>query len=154
MAKYRKDNGEGSVRKLESGVWECVIQSKYINPKTMKPKRIKRTGKTEKEARINAQTAMLIWEKSITYSVGDEKISKKKTFGEYFSEYVDTVAVKTIAESGYLSYTRCFNRYFHRYPIANEQLQNLNKQTFQLYYNDLSACYAHKTYVLCMERKP
>lgn len=43
---------------------------------------------------------MLIWEKSITYSVGDEKISKKKTFGEYFSEYIDTVAVKTIAESG------------------------------------------------------
>ena len=38
----RKENGEGNVRKLPSGKYECVVQSKYINPKTGKPKRTKR----------------------------------------------------------------------------------------------------------------
>ena len=47
----RKENGEGNVRKLPSGKYECVVQSKYINPKTGKPKRIKRVGETEKAAR-------------------------------------------------------------------------------------------------------
>ena len=35
----RKENGEGNVRKLPSGKYECVVQSKYINPKTGKQKR-------------------------------------------------------------------------------------------------------------------
>ena len=34
----RKENGEGNVRKLPGGKYECVIQSKYLNPKTGKPK--------------------------------------------------------------------------------------------------------------------
>ena len=38
----RKNNGDGSTRQLTDGSWECVIQSKYINPKTGNPKRIKR----------------------------------------------------------------------------------------------------------------
>lgn len=45
----RKQNGYGSVRELENGSWECIIQSKYINPKTGKPKRIKRKGANEKK---------------------------------------------------------------------------------------------------------
>ena len=37
----KKNNGEGSVRLLPDGSYECVIQSKYLNPKTNKPKRFK-----------------------------------------------------------------------------------------------------------------
>lgn len=45
----KKDNGEGSTRRLDDGSWECIVQSKYLNPDT-NTKRIKRKGKTEKEA--------------------------------------------------------------------------------------------------------
>ena len=38
----RKGNKEGSVRLLLDGRYECMIQSKYLNPKTGKSKRIKR----------------------------------------------------------------------------------------------------------------
>lgn len=147
----KKENGEGYAVKLGTNSWQCTVQSKHMNPKSGKPKRIKRRGKTEREARSRAQDAMLAWEKSILYSATDLKTDKKKTFGQYFQEYVDNEAIKTISDSAYLSYCRCFNRYFHRYNIANEQLQNLNKLVFQLYYDDLAACYAHKTYVLCIQ---
>ena len=46
----RKTRGEGSVRQLPDGSWECVIQSKYLNPQTNTSKRIKRKGKTPNEA--------------------------------------------------------------------------------------------------------
>ena len=37
----RKSNGEGSVRKLPDGKYECMIQSQFLNPETGKPKRFK-----------------------------------------------------------------------------------------------------------------
>ena len=37
----KKANGEGSVRKLPDGSFECIVQSKYLNPKTNKYKRFK-----------------------------------------------------------------------------------------------------------------
>ena len=85
----RKENGEGNVRKLPSGKYECVVQSKYINPKTGKPKRIKRVGETEKAAREKAKLDLVAWEKEIE-SGRDTKINKAKTFGEYMSEYIET----------------------------------------------------------------
>ena len=42
----RNENGAGSTRRLEDGSWECIIQSKYLNPESGKPKRVKRKGKT------------------------------------------------------------------------------------------------------------
>ena len=85
----RKENGEGNVRKLPSGKYECVVQSKYINPKTGKPKRIKRVGETEKAAREKAKLDLVAWEKEIERG-RDTKINKAKTFGEYMSEYIET----------------------------------------------------------------
>ena len=61
----RKQNGYGSVRELENGSWECIIQSKYINPKTGNPKRIKRKGANEKKAIDSARMALDAWEKEI-----------------------------------------------------------------------------------------
>ena len=69
----RRDNGEGSVRKLSDGYWECVTQSKYINPQTCKPKRFKRKGKTEKEAKASAKAARDAWEKEIEKKVISDK---------------------------------------------------------------------------------
>lgn len=85
----RKENGEGNVRKLPSGKYECVVQSKYINPKTGKPKRIKRVGETEKAAREKAKLDLAAWEKEIERD-RDTKINKAKNFGEYMSEYIET----------------------------------------------------------------
>lgn len=54
----RKGNGDGSTRQLADGSWECLVQSKYPNPKTGNPKRIKRKAATEKEAIEKAKMAL------------------------------------------------------------------------------------------------
>ena len=46
----KRENGEGTIRRLSSGKYECIVQSKYMNQKTGKPKRIKRICDTESEA--------------------------------------------------------------------------------------------------------
>ena len=56
----KEQNGEGNVRQLKDGSYECLIQSKYLNPKTGKPKRIKRKAATEKEAREKAEELLEI----------------------------------------------------------------------------------------------
>lgn len=84
----KEQNGEGNVWQLKDGSYECLIQSKYLNPKTGKPKRIKRKAATEKEAREKAKMDLAAWEKD--YERGsDTKIDKKRTFGEYMDEFVD-----------------------------------------------------------------
>ena len=96
--KTRKENGEGSCRKLGPNEWECIIQSKYINPKTITPKRIKRKGKTEKEAREKARQALLAWEKQIINYNNDFKENKSKTFGEYMVEYMTTEVIERVQD--------------------------------------------------------
>ena len=144
MVKTRKDNGAGSARKLATGQWECVIQSKYINPKTGKPKRIKRQGKTEAEATKKAQTELKRWEKQIE-SGRDTKQDKRKTFGQYMTEFVDNEVAKGITDSGYHSYVRTLRANFYNCPIANYQLQMLNKVVFQQFYDELQKTKSHKT---------
>lgn len=144
MARTRQDNGAGSTRKLESGQWECIIQSKYLNPKTGKPKRVKRKGKTEAEARKNAQTELKRWEKQIVLGL-DTKKDKRKTFGQYMTEFIDDEVAKGITDSAYHSYVRTLRANFYKYPIANLQLQLLNKVEFQRFYDDLQSKKSHKT---------
>lgn len=87
-----KKHGEGSARQLENGSWECMVQSKYINPdsKDMSPKRIKRRGKTENDARKKAKQALLVWEKNYEETRLNKKMDKKKTFGQYMDEFIET----------------------------------------------------------------
>ena len=99
----KKDNGEGSARALKDGSWECIIQSKYLNSKTGNPKRIKRKGKNEREARNNAKMALAAWEKGIEAG-RDIKIDKSKTFGEYMEEFIDEEVKPSLTGSGYHSY--------------------------------------------------
>ena len=140
----RKNNGDGSTRQLTDGSWECVIQSKYINPKTGNPKRIKRKGKTEKEAINNTKMALDAWEKEIEKG-RDIKINKSKTFGEYMEEYIETEAKSTLTGSGYHSYIRCMNKNFYEFPIAKFQLHMLNVSEFEKYYDTILEKKSKKT---------
>lgn len=140
----RKNNGDGSTRQLTDGSWECVIQSKYINPKTGNPKRIKRKGRTEKEAINNTKMALDAWEKEIEKG-RDIKINKSKTFGEYMEEYIETEAKPTLTGSGYHSYIRCMNKNFYEFPIAKFQLHMLNVSEFEKYYDTILALKSKKT---------
>jgi len=141
----RKENGEGSCRKLGKDEWECVIQSKYINPKTMKPKRVKRKGKNEKQARENAQMALLAWEKQfINYDL-DVKVDKSKTFGEYMQDYMENDIRKRVQSGTYHSYYRSFQNYFLKFKISKMQLNMLNVKVFEEYYEEINSMYSLKT---------
>ena len=140
----RKGNKEGSVRQLQDGSFECVIQSKYLNPKTAKPKRFKRKGETEEEAIFQAKKAMRVWEKEFE-SGKDIKIKKTRTFGSYMEEYIDTVVKKTITASGYHSYISNMKNNFYPFPISNLQLHMLSKVEFENYYNTILELKSKKT---------
>ena len=140
----RKNNGDGSTRQLSDGSWECIIQSKYINPKTGNAKRIKRKGKSENEAISNAKMALDAWEKEIEKG-RDTKINKAKTFGEYMDEYIETEARRTLTGSGYHSYIRTMNRNFFNFPIAKFQLHMLNASEFENYFDTILSQKSRKT---------
>ena len=146
----RKENGEGNVRKLPSGKYECVVQSKYINPKTGKPKRIKRVGETEKAAREKAKLDLVAWEKEIERG-RDTKINKAKTFGEYMSEYIETEVKSNITGSGYHTYINNMNRNFFDFPISKYQLHMLNAVEFERYFDTILELKSKKTCSLPMQ---
>lgn len=141
----RRGNGEGSVRKLPDGEYECVVQSRFLNYTTGKPKRFKRKGKTENEAIKSAKLAMEAWEKGWINSGADIKIKKSRTFGSFMEEYIDTIARPKMTESGYLSYIRHMNVNFYPYPISKLQLHMLSKKAFTDYYNAILATKSEKT---------
>ena len=145
MEKRRKnDNGTGSARELADHTWECVIQSKYLNPKTGNPKRIKRTGKTEEEARKRARMSLDAWEKEFERG-RDTKINRSKTFGQYMEEYIDQEVKPSITASTYHSYISAMKNNFYPFPISKYQLHMLNGSEFQKYYDTIGAQKARKT---------
>ena len=132
----KKSNGEGSVRQLPDGTYECVIQSKYLNPKTNKPKRIKRKGKNEKEASKKCRMALLAWEKQ--FEAGNiVKIDKKKTFGEYMDEFIEKEVKPNVTGSTYKSYIYTMNANFYNYKISKLQPHALNKVEFEVFFDTL-----------------
>lgn len=140
----RKGNKEGSIRQLENGSFECIIQSKYLNPKTNKPKRFKRNGKTEKDAFKKAKMAMLAWEKS--FEEGEDLIvDKKKTFGEYMEEFIENEVKPNVTGSTYKSYIYTMDANFYKYKISKLQLQMLNKTEFEIYFDEITHDKSMKT---------
>ena len=140
----RTANGTGSTRQLEDGSWECVISSKYINPKTGKTKRIKRKGKTESEARKNARMATDAWEKDFERGK-DTKINKRKTFGAYMNDYIEEEVKPNITASAYLTYVSNMKNNFDNFPIAKLQLHMLSSVEFENYFNSILALKSKKT---------
>lgn len=144
VEKKRNTNGDGSVRQLPDGKYECIIQSKLINPKTGRNKRIKRIGKTEEESREKAKMALAVWEKGIIQGQ-DVKIRKTKTFGQYMDEFVETEVKANLTGSGYMSYISSLKNNFYNFPISKYQLQMLNAKEFENYYNTIHSLKSEKT---------
>ena len=142
----RKSNGEGSTRQLPDGSWECIIQSKYINPdsKSAKPKRIKRKGKTEKEAIKNCKNALLVWEKMYE-SNKISKIDKKRTFGSYMEEFIEEEVKPNVSASTYKSYIYTMRANFYNYKISNLQLNMLNTVEFEIFFDRIISDKSLKT---------
>lgn len=136
MAKNK--NGNGSTRQLPSGVWECVIQSKYINPdsKTGSPKRIKRKANTENEAVKRCKMAMRAWEKSFERGL-NEKVDNKKTFGEYMTDFIEYEVKPNVTGSTYKSYIYTMKANFYNYKIKNLHLRALNVVEFETYFDTI-----------------
>lgn len=131
----RKENGNGSIRFVD-GVYECVMQSKYLNPDTLKPKRIKRRAKTEREATRKARTALLAWEKAYE-SKSLLKIDKSKTFGQYMEEFIDKEIKPGVTASTYKSYIYAMNANFYNYKISKLTLDMLNTVEFEIYFDTI-----------------
>lgn len=140
----KRENGEGTTRRLLSGKYECIVQSKYMNPKTGNPKRIKRICDTESAAREKAKMDLAAWEKEIERG-RDTKINKAKTFGEYMNEYIENEAKPSLTGSGYHSYVSNMNRNFFSFPIARYQLHMLSAVEFEKYFDSILALKSRKT---------
>lgn len=140
----REDNREGSTRKLPDGTWECITQSKYLNPKTGNPKRFKRKGKTEKEARMSSKMARDAWEKEFEKGK-DIKINKTKTFGEYMDEFIETEVKHSLTGSGYHSYISNLKCNFYPFTISKFQLNMLSVSEFEKYYDTILGLKSKKT---------
>lgn len=140
----REENREGSVRRLPDNSWECITQSKYLNPKTGNPKRFKRKGKTEKEARTLSKMTRDAWEKEFEKGK-DTKVNRTKTFGEYMDEFIETEVKPSLTGSGYHSYINNLNRNFYPFPISKFQLHMLNAVEFEKYYDSILKLKSKKT---------
>ena len=142
-----KKHGEGSARQLENGSWECMVQSKYINPdsKDMSPKRIKRRGRTENEARKKAKQALLVWEKNYEETRLNKKMDKKKTFGQYMDEFIETEVKPEVAGATYKSYVYTLQANFYNCKISNYRLEDLNKVEFETYFDSIIKKKSNKT---------
>lgn len=156
-SRLRAENGQGSIRWINDRECECIVQSQYLNPKTGKPKRFKRKYKipenikltrktqTEAEDKIRETTiqAKDAWEKELVKG-NDIKIDKTKTYGEYMKEYMSVIEVN-LTGSGYKSYISSLKCNFFNQPISNYQLQMLNAQVFQDYYDTILSMKSKKT---------
>ena len=144
MTTVKRKNGEGTVRKIDAGIYEAVCQSSIPNPKTLKYKRFKRRGATAEGALSAAKMAMKAWEKEIIGG-NDVKIDKKKTFIQYIYDYLDEIRKPNIGASSYHSYIRVTRDNLENEPIANYQLSMLNKEVFIDYYNAMLEKKSFKT---------
>lgn len=134
----KNSNGEGSVRQLEDGTWECIIQSKYINPESnsAKPKRIKRRGKTEKEAIKKCKQALQVWEKMYESNML-KKVDKTRTFGSYMEEFIEKEVKPGLTGSSYKSYIYTMNANFYNYKISKLQLNMINTVEFEIFFDTI-----------------
>lgn len=138
----RSENGTGYTYKDNKGKWHCIIQTNFVNPKTLKIKKFHRTGDSEEEARENTSNARDAWEKALMKN--EEVVFKKSTlFGECMKAYVDTI--KGISGSTYLSYSRALERYFYTNIISMTQIGSLDEESFQLFYDYMLDNYARAT---------
>ena len=140
----RSENGTGYTYKDNKGKWHCIIQTNFVNPKTLKIKKFHRTGDSDEEARENTSNARDAWEKALMKN--EEVVFKKSTlFGECMKAYVDTI--KGISGSTYLSYSRALERFFYTNIISMTQIGSLDEESFQLFYDYMLDNYAMAAWI-------
>lgn len=142
-----RGKGKGSTRKLDNGKWECIVQSQYINPdsKGLNPKRIKRTGKTEKEAQKNASQALLAWEKDFERTLKNNKVERNRSFGSYMEEFIETEVKPYVSASTYKSYIYTMRANFFNYKISKLSLKSLSTVEFEVFFDALLKKKSEKT---------
>lgn len=134
-----QNSKNGSARQIDENTWECIIQSKYTNPdsKTLSPKRIKRRGKTESEARKKAKQALLVWEKNFEKTQKNINIETNKPFGYYMEKFIEDDVKQNVTGSTYKSYIYTMNANFYKYKISKLPIKSLNKVEFEVFYDTL-----------------
>lgn len=142
--KMIEENGNGSVRKTKAGTYECIIQSKIINPNTGKELRVKRTRKTRQEAEKAAKLAIKAEIKRIQ-NEENYKMSNTMTFGEYCTDYLAKVVKKEVSDGSYYRYVQQYRQYISKYSIARYQAHQLSKRLFEIYYEKLTLKYSPKS---------
>ncbi len=131
--KTRNENGEGSIRAIrdENGKvikYECMIQSQYVNPETLKPKRIKVTGSTQSEAREKAKERLRIFEKGIEHQ---KNVQFNITLGEYTK---DSVKERKVKKGTMKDYYYKLNKHFYPSRLAKLQFNQLTFTDFEEFY--------------------
>ena len=145
--KPKAKNGEGSAYyNGKTGKFEHYLTSKYINPKTLKPKRVKGIGDTADKAEKDARLKLKKWEYAYENDK-DIKPDKTKTFGAYMKDYMTEIKSKEVAGSTYKSYCDTLNYTFYKMRISKYQLHMLNKTAFQTFYNTVQKRYAKSTQI-------
>ena len=131
--KTRKNNREGSIRKIKKNSYECLIQSKYYN-ENGNLKRIKRRGNTPEEAQKNAQIALKKFEKDYeTLLRQNDKslLNSKDNVEKYMIFYLDNIVVQRVAASTYYSYNNSVLRLISKTEFYKMQVKSLRKTDFE-----------------------
>ena len=131
----REENYNGSVRKISNNCYECVIQSRYFN-ENGNPKRIKRRGKTEAEAREKCKQELRKFEN--LYEREKELQYDKKTFGEYMNLYLEDVIKPKVSDTVYMDNYYCLKASFFAHPISDMNINKLSIAVFENYFNKLT----------------
>lgn len=144
MGKKKAKSGDGHIEKTKSGKYSCTIVSMCVDAHTGNYKKIKRTAETEEEARRICKLAVKAYEKEY-FEQSNYKSGVSMLFYEYIEDYLKNEVKGTVVDSTLYSYTRAYEQYIKSKAIAKMQLKQLNKKTFQNFYDVLTEKYSPKS---------
>lgn len=129
----------------ESKGWVCVCQCNFAK-ENGQPKRVKRNGKTKREAEQRAYEARDLEERLHKRNVDDRR-NYKKTLGEYMEEWLPIRFNATQPDgTTKLEYLQLLNRTFFKNKISKFQIRQLNYDIFDNYYRNIVKCNCKSAY--------
>lgn len=153
-------HGQGSCKQISDSKWECIVQSRFPS-ESGKPKRIKRKGISEEDARANALAALKEWENSflqksdvsndhIKTVVSQKKKSNMKgiaimSFGDLVLKYMEEQYRGTVRDVTYHSYYKGVRNYLLNDEISKLFLEKLNTDVFLEYYHRILDRFSRRT---------
>lgn len=115
--------------------WDCVAQCNFFKANGQ-PKRIKRHGKTKREAENRAYAARDEAEKLHKRQV-EQKNDFRKTLGSYMDDYLSNDRLKNVDGNTALEYVTLLKRTFYKNAISKYQIRQLDFSVFDCYYRNL-----------------